>query len=75
MAGENRKNASHYGVLAMQDSLYRRFFLEPHQPLHRRYEALRAVCIDGQPHVEVAKRFGYTSPGHCLPACIRYAGP
>ena len=44
----------------MQDSLYRRFFLEPHQPLHRRYEALRAVFVDGQPHVEVAKRFGYT---------------
>src|SRR5919201_1718547 len=44
----------------MQDSLYRRFFLEPHQPLHRRYEALRAVLVDGQPQVEVAKRFGYT---------------
>jgi hypothetical protein len=23
----------------MPDSLYRRFFLEPHQPLHRRYES------------------------------------
>src|SRR5262245_48364999 len=44
----------------MQDSLYRRFFLEPHQPLHRRYEALRAVFVDGQPQVEVAQRFGYT---------------
>jgi hypothetical protein len=44
----------------MQDSLYRHFFLEPHQPLHRRYEALRAVFVDGQPHVEAAKRFGYT---------------
>jgi hypothetical protein len=44
----------------MPDSLYRRFFLEPHQPLHRRYEALRAVFVDGQPQVEVAKRFGYT---------------
>ena len=44
----------------MPDSLYRRFFLEPHQPLHRRYEALRAVLVDGQPQVEVAKRFGYT---------------
>ena len=38
----------------------RRFFLEPHQPLHRRYEALRAVFVDGQPQVAVAKRFGYT---------------
>lgn len=60
MAGEQSKNASHCGVLAMQDSLYRRFFLEPSQPLHRRYEALRAVFVDNQPQVEVAKRFGYT---------------
>lgn len=44
----------------MQDSLYRRFFLEPHQSLHRRYEALRAVFVDGQPQVEVAERLGYT---------------
>lgn len=44
----------------MQDSLYRHFFLEPYQPLHRRYEALRAVFVDGQSQVEVAKRFGYT---------------
>jgi hypothetical protein len=45
----------------MQDSLYRRFCFEPHQPLHRRSEALRAVWVDGQPHGEVAKRFGDTS--------------
>ena len=44
----------------MQDSLYRHFFFEPYQPLHRRYEALRAVVVDGQPHGEVAKRCGYT---------------
>ena len=44
----------------MQDSLYRRFFFAPHQPLHRRYEALRAVLVDGQPPGEVAKRFGST---------------
>jgi hypothetical protein len=44
----------------MPDSLYHRFFLEPHQSLHRRYEALRAVFVDHQPQVEVAKRFGYT---------------
>jgi hypothetical protein len=42
----------------MQDSLSRRFFLEPHQSLHRRYEALRAVFVDGQPQWEVAKHFG-----------------
>ena len=34
--------------------------LEPSQSLHRRYEALRAVFVDNQPQVEVAKRFGYT---------------
>ena len=44
----------------MQDSLYRRFFLEPSPPLHRRDEALRAVFVENQPQVEVAKRFGYT---------------
>ena len=54
-----QKNTSHCGVFAMQDSLYRRFFVEPHQPLHRRCEALRAVFVDGQPQVEVAQRFGY----------------
>jgi hypothetical protein len=60
MAAEQRKNASHCGVLAMQENLYRHFFLEPHQPLHRRYEALRAVFVDGQPQGEVARRLGYT---------------
>lgn len=44
----------------MKDTLCRRFFLEPHQTFHRRYEALRAVFVDGQPQTEVAKRFGYT---------------
>jgi transposase len=42
----------------LQDTLSRRFFLEPTQPLHRRDEALRAVWGDGQPHIEVAQRFG-----------------
>jgi hypothetical protein len=44
----------------MKDTLCRRFFLEPNQTLHRRYEALRAVFVDQQPQTEVAKRFGYT---------------
>ena len=44
----------------MPDSLYHRFFLEPHPPLHRRYEALRAVFVEHQPQVEVAERLGYT---------------
>jgi hypothetical protein len=44
----------------MKDTCCRRFFLEPNQTLHRRYEALRAVFVDQQPQMEVAKRFGYT---------------
>jgi hypothetical protein len=44
----------------MKDIFCRRFFLEPNQILHRRYEALRAVFVDQQPQMEVAKRFGYT---------------
>jgi hypothetical protein len=44
----------------MKDSFCRRFFLEAKQTLHRRYEALRAVFVDQQPQMEVAKRFGYT---------------
>ena len=44
----------------MKDTLCHRFFLEPHQTLHRRYEALRAVFVDRQPQTAVAKRFGYT---------------
>lgn len=44
----------------MKDTFCRRFFLEPTQTLHRRYEALRAVFVDQQPQTEVAQRFGYT---------------
>ena len=39
-----------------------RFFLEPKNPTHRQYEALRAYFVDDLPSVEVARRFGY-SPG------------
>jgi hypothetical protein len=39
-----------------------RFFLEPANPTHRQYEALRAYFVDHLPSVEVAHRFGY-SPG------------
>jgi hypothetical protein len=44
----------------MKDTLCCRFFLEPNQTLHRRYEALRAVFVDQQPQREVAQHFGYT---------------
>jgi hypothetical protein len=43
----------------MDDSVCRRFFLEPGQNIHRRYEALRAIFVEGLPLDQVADRFGY----------------
>ena len=37
-----------------------RAFLQPANPTHRQYEALRAFFVEGLPGKEVAKRFGYT---------------
>ena len=45
-----------------------RVFLEPTDPTHRQYEALRAYCVEGLPSQEVAKRFGYT-PGSFRVLC------
>jgi len=39
-----------------------RFFLQPANPTHRQYEALRAYFVDQLPSAEVARRFAY-SPG------------
>jgi len=44
----------------MDDTLCRRFFLEPDQPLHRRYAALHAFFIDGLSLPVIAERFGST---------------
>ncbi len=43
----------------MDDQPCRDYFLRPRSPSHRRYEALRAVFIDGRPTAEVAADFGY----------------
>lgn len=43
----------------MDDTACRQFFLEPEQTSHRRYEALRAIFVDGAPLNQVAERFGY----------------
>jgi hypothetical protein len=43
----------------MDASRSRSFFLQPTDPRHRQYEALRAVVVDEQPMQEVAQRFGY----------------
>jgi len=41
-------------------SQLRRFFLEPHLPKHRQYEALRAFLVEERPAKEVARTFGYS---------------
>ena len=43
----------------MDDSICRRFFLEPDQTARRRYEALRAIFVEGLPWNQVAGCFGY----------------
>lgn len=35
------------------------FFLQPHDPLQRRYEAVRAVVLEGLPIQQAAERFGF----------------
>jgi hypothetical protein len=44
----------------MEDQHCRHYFLAPQQTSHRRYEALRAVFLNGEPLAIVAQRFGYT---------------
>jgi len=45
----------------MDDTRTRQFFLDADpNTYHRRYEALRAVFVDGLPQNEVAARFGFT---------------
>ena len=43
----------------MDDACCREFFSQPAQPYHRRYEALRAVFLEGRSQKEVAERFGF----------------
>jgi hypothetical protein len=44
----------------VDDSRCLRFFLEPTDTLHRRYEALRAYFIERRPLKEIAQHSGYT---------------
>jgi hypothetical protein len=46
----------------------KRVFLEPANPTHRQYEALRAYFVEGLPSAETAVRFGYT-PGSFRVLC------
>lgn len=50
------------------DSGIGRVFLEPANPTHRQYEALRAYFVERLPSAEAAKRFGYT-PGSFRVLC------
>ena len=50
------------------DSDIKRVFLEPVNPTHRQYEALRAYFVEGMPSAETAARFGYT-PGSFRVLC------
>jgi hypothetical protein len=43
----------------MDDNACRRFFAEPEQTFQRRYEALRAFFVEGQPPEAIASQFGY----------------
>ena len=43
----------------MEDTHCREFFSQPTHPYHRRYEALRAVFLEGRAQKEVADRFGF----------------
>jgi hypothetical protein len=42
----------------MDDQPCRSFFLQPRSTSHRRYEARRALLIEGRPLAEVAAQFG-----------------
>jgi hypothetical protein len=44
----------------MDDDLCRLFFADPSCPAQRRYEALRALFVEGLPQKEAAGRFGYS---------------
>ena len=44
----------------MDDSRGLRFFLEPTDTLHRRYEALRAYFVERRSLQQIAQEFGYT---------------
>jgi hypothetical protein len=44
----------------VDDSSCLRYFLEPNDTFHRRYEALRAYFVQQRPLQEIATQFGYT---------------
>jgi len=53
----------------MDDTLCRQFFVEPSQPFHRRYLALRAYFVEGESYAAVAEQFGVSY--HTLRSWVR----
>jgi hypothetical protein len=43
----------------MDDTAFRQYFTQPTHPSHRRYEALRAVIVDGLSQKQAAEVFGF----------------
>jgi hypothetical protein len=43
----------------MDDQRFQQFFVDPQQTSQRRYEAIRAVILEGQPLQAAAARFGF----------------
>jgi transposase len=57
---DRKTNIQNEGRYSNQLSSEARFFLEPIQPKHRQYEALRAYFAENLPAKEAATRFGYS---------------
>ena len=43
----------------MDDTAVRRYFTQPTHVYHRRYEALRAIFVEGRSQKEVAEELGF----------------
>ena len=62
------RNSTGYDITTPADAS---FFLSPQFPLQRQYEALRAVLVDEEASIDVARRFGY-SPGAFRVLCHQF---
>ena len=60
-------------VIDAQDKItpFAKAFLEPENPTHRQYEALRAYFVERVPSAEAAERFGY-SPASFRVLCAKF---
>ena len=44
----------------MDGTAYQEYFAQPTDTYHRRYEALRAIFVEGRSQKDVAEEFGFT---------------